>query len=68
MVSVGSTVKILKPVDGKNSVQFGTGKVIYIGRRVLVEFFKNICGHDGNGLGRNRFCWMCDWEAVKELN
>ncbi|MFA6971418.1 MAG: hypothetical protein WC208_08465 [Gallionella sp.] len=66
MIDVGKTVKVLSPVDGKRAVQFETGKVLYIGRRVLVEFFRNICGHDGNGIGRNRYCWMCDWDAVRE--
>ena len=66
MITIGSTVKVVQPVDGKRSIQFQTGKVVYIGRRILVEFFKNVYGHDGNGVGKNRFCWMCDWSAVKE--
>jgi len=67
MIEVGKTVKVLSQVDGKNSVQFETGKVLYVGRRVLIEFFRNICGHNGNGLGKDRYCWMCDWNAVKEI-
>ncbi len=67
MITEKSTVKVMLPVDGKTSVQYETGRVLYIGRRVLVEFFRNVCGHDGNGLGKDRYCWMCDWEAVKEV-
>ena len=67
MVEVGDCVKVLGSVDGKTSVKFERGRVIYIGRRVLVEFFRNICGHDGNGIGKNRHCWMVDFEKMVEL-
>ena len=43
----------------------GQGKVIYVGRRVLVEFDTNICGHNGNGIGADRKCWMVDWNKVR---
>ena len=67
MITVNSTVKALQSVDGKSSIQFEKGKVIYIGRRVLVEFFRNVCGHNGNGLGKDRMCWMVPYEAIKEI-
>ena len=67
MISVGTRVKTLRPVDGKYSIQYEIGKVIYIGRRCLIEYEKNICGHNGNGLGKERKCWMCGHEVVKEV-
>ena len=67
MITVGAKVKVLTPVDGKNSVQFEIGKIIYIGRRALIEFMRNVCGHDGHGLGKNRHCWMCPIEHIKEV-
>jgi hypothetical protein len=67
MIAIGSRVKTMQPVDGKGAVQFETGRVIYIGRRLLIEYEKNICGHNGNGLGKNRFCWMVDWDKIKEI-
>lgn len=66
-MKIGSIVKATKEVDGKSSIRFEIGRVIYVGKRVLVEFFKNVCGHDGNGVGKKRHCWMCDWEAVSEV-
>ena len=68
MIAIGSVVKAVASVDGKNSIVYERGKVIYIGRRALVEFLNNICGHNGNGLGKDRFCWMCDLSSVKEVN
>jgi len=59
---------VLRQVDGKNSVQFETGKVLYIGRRILIEFFRNICGHNGNGLGKNRYCWMVPFDSIIEVD
>lgn len=67
MIEKGKTVVVMKPVDGKQSVQYEVGKVIYVGKRVLVEFFRNVCGHDGNGLGKRRHCWMCPYSAVREV-
>ena len=66
-MSIGQAVKVMRAVDGKSSIQFEIGRIIYIGRRALVEFQKNICGHNGNGIGKDRFCWMCDLEAIKEI-
>ncbi len=68
MITVGSVVKVTAPCDGNNSIQFERGKVIYIGRRVLVEFYGNVCGHNGNGIGKNRHCWMVDWDKLKTLS
>jgi len=62
----GDTVKATEPCDGKRSVQYEIGRVIYTGRRALVEFAHNICGHDGHGLGRKRHCWMMDWDKLKK--
>lgn len=67
MIRVGSRVRVMRAIDGKSSVQYEKGKVIYIGRRVLVEFDYNICGHSGNGLGKRRRCWMVPESAIKEL-
>lgn len=64
---VGEQVKVLAPVDGKNAVQFAIGRIIYLGRRVLIEFEQNICGHNGNGLGKSRHCWMVGWDVVKQI-
>jgi len=61
----GNLVKALLPCDGKSSVRYQTGRIIYIGRRVLVEFNRNICGHDGNGIGKSRHCWMMDFNKLK---
>ena len=66
-MQIGSRVKALMPCDGKVSVQFERGVIIYIGRRALVEFNSNICGHNGNGIGKDRKCWMMDWNKLKEV-
>ena len=68
MIDVGSRVKAVLFCDGKRSVQYEKGVVIYVGRRPLVEFDNNVCGHDGNGIGKDRHCWMCDEDKLKELN
>jgi len=64
-LKVSDRVKILDLVDGKNAVKYERGAVIYIGKRVLVQFDSNVCGHDGNGLGKPRHCWMCDIDKVE---
>ena len=64
-MKIGDTVKATLPCDRKVSIQYETGRVIYIGRRVLVQFFSNICGHNGNGIGKDRHCWMVDWDKIK---
>lgn len=67
MIQEKSRVQALTSCDGKRSVQFEKGNVIYIGRRPLVEFDSNVCGHDGNGIGQPRRCWFMDWNKVKEV-
>jgi len=66
-MTIGKRVKAIMACDGKTSVQFEVGKVIYMGQRALVEFEKNICGHDGNGIGANRKCWMMDPDKLVEV-
>ncbi len=66
-MNVGSIVKAILPCDGKGAVQWERGKIIYISRRALVQFFNNICGHNGNGIGIPRHCWMMDWDKIKEV-
>jgi len=66
-MNVGTTVKAILPCDSKNSIQYEQGVIIYIGRRALVEFFSHICGHDGNGLGKDRHCWLVDFDKLKEV-
>jgi len=68
MINVGDTVKATRPCDGKDSIQFVKGKVIYKNKlaRCLVQFFHNICGHNGNGIGKRRHCWMCDEKVLKK--
>ena len=68
MIEIGNRVKAILPCDGKSSVQYEKGEVIYVGRRVLVQFDSNVCGHNGNGIGKNRYCWMMDFDKVVELN
>ncbi len=68
MIVVGNRVKAMMPCDGKGSVQYETGRVIYTGRRVLVEFDRDVGGHKGNGLGKPRRCWMMDWDKLKLIN
>ena len=67
MMKLGSRVKALSPCDGKSSIQFELGYVLYVGRRILVMFDTNICGHNGNGLGEERRCWMIDEYKLKEV-
>lgn len=66
-MKINSLVKVTLPCDGKTSVQYEIGRVIYIGRRALVQFNSFICGHDGNGIGRVGRCWMCDFEKLEEV-
>ena len=68
MIAIGTKVKITAPCDDKQSIQYEKGEVIYIGRRYLVQFDSNICGHDGNGIGKSRHCWMVDIDKIKLLN
>ena len=63
-LKIGNRIKVLLPCDGKTSVQYETGKIIYIGRRALVQFDTNVCGHNGNGIGKDRHCWMMDWDKL----
>ena len=67
MIKVGSRVKAMFPCDGKSSIQFEEGEVIYIGARALVQFDSNICGHDGHGRGVRRKCWMVGIDKLKEI-
>jgi hypothetical protein len=64
-MQVNDRVKAILPCDGKNSIQYERGKIIYIGRRALVQFDTNICGHNGNGIGEERKCWMCNLELLE---
>lgn len=64
---VGNRVKALMPCDGLKSIRFERGKIIYLGQRALVEFDRIICGHDGNGLGARRRCWMMDLDKLEVL-
>jgi hypothetical protein len=66
-MNIGNRVKAMLGCDGKTSVQFEVGKIIYMGHRALVEFDRNICGHDGNGIGAKRKCWMMDVDKIKVL-
>lgn len=68
MLTVGNRVKVTAPCDGKSSVQFERGEIIYIGQRYLVQFDSNVCGHDGNGIGKKRHCWMVDIDKVQAFN
>jgi len=63
---VNTKVKAVLPCDGKKSVQFEDGIIIYIGVRALVQFNSHVCGHDGNGIGKPRHCWMMDWDKLEE--
>ena len=66
MIQLYDKVKVLEPIDGKKSVQFEKGKVIYVGRRALVEFDSNVLGHDGNGIGKKGKCWMVDESKLRK--
>lgn len=68
MLTLNSRVKCLYSCDGKSSIQFESGRIIYIGKRCLVEFDSNVCGHDGNGIGKNRHCWMIDSNKLEPIN
>ena len=67
-MNIGNRVKAILPCDGKSSVQYEQGRIIYVGRRPLVQFDSNICGHDGNGIGEPRRCWMMDWSKICLVN
>lgn len=67
MIKIGNRVKALFSCDGKSSIQYEIGKIIYIGRRALIEFDHIICGHNGNGLGAVNRCWMVDLEKIKPI-
>jgi hypothetical protein len=67
MISVKDKVKAVDIIDGKHSVLFEVGTVIYIGRRALVQFDSNVLGHNGNGIGEEDHCWMCDLDKVEKL-
>ena len=62
--TVGRKIKATFPCDGKRSVQFQIGEIIYVGRRALVQFDKNVCGHNGNGIGKPRHCWLMDLNKI----
>ena len=66
-MKINDRVKILDVVDGKRSVKSEKGVIIYIGRRALVQFDSCICGHDGNGIGKKGYCWMCDFDKLREV-
>jgi len=67
-MNIGNRVKVLMECDGKKSIKFERGRIIYMGRRALVEFDRHVCGHDGNGLGVNRKCWMVDLNKIKVIS
>ena len=68
MIIVGDKVKVLSSCDGKNSVQFERGIVLYknLVPRCVVQFDKNVCGHNGNGIGKDRYCWMVEEEMLRK--
>jgi len=66
-MTIGNRVKAILGCDGKTSIQFEVGRIIYMGQRALVEFDHNICGHNGNGIGANRKCWMMDLDKLETV-
>ena len=68
MIALGSRVKVTAPCDGKSSIQYEEGQVIYVGHRYLVQFDSNVCGHSGWGVGRSQHCWMMDIDKVVLIN
>ena len=67
-LKVNDRVKAILPCDGKDSVQYERGLVIYVGRRALVKFDSFICGHNGNGLSEDGYCWMMNQELLEKEN
>lgn len=67
-IKVKDRVKALLPCDGKASVQYERGEVIYLGRRALVRFDSFVCGHSGNGLSEEGYCWMMDLGLLEKEN
>lgn len=67
MFTVNDRVKVLDSVDDKNSIKYEKGVILYIGRRALIQFDSNICGHNGNGLGKFRYCWMVGLEKLQKI-
>ena len=67
MIEKGNDVKAIKSCDGKSSIIYECGEVIYVNlrNRALVQFDNNVCGHNGNGLGKNRRCWMVDFNCLQ---
>lgn len=66
----GDRVIAIAASDHKDSIIGQAGTIIYVGLggRVLVEFDNNICGHNGNGLGKPRRCWMVHTDKLKIYN
>lgn len=67
-VKVNDRVKALVPCDGKASVQYERGIVVYVGMRALVKFDSFICGHNGNGMGEDGYFWMMNLEFLEKEN
>ena len=65
-MDIGTRVKIVKRVHDKHNLVYLEGVVIYVGKRVLVQFDHCILGHNGNGIGRPDYCWMVNLENIKE--
>lgn len=65
-MKAGTRVKVVKRVHDKHNLLYLKGVVIYVGRRVLIQFDHCILGHNGNGIGRVDYCWMIGIEKVKE--
>jgi hypothetical protein len=68
MLQVNDRVKAILPCDGKSSVQYERGQIIYIGRRALVRFDSHVCGHSGNGLGEDGYHWLMNLEYLEKEN
>ena len=61
-------VKVLCSVDGNNKVKNAVGTILETHRRTLVEFDKDIGGHDGYGRGRYGYCWLVSPEQYTSLS
>jgi hypothetical protein len=66
-MKIGDRVKVIAECDGKKSIIGQIGTIISIGQRVNVQFDNNICGHNGNGIGKVRHCWLVDLHKLKVL-